>query len=134
MEPDLFQRFPLVLAHPDNTAPEHRIGGKTALPSVRTDLEKVPWSMLMAEVEPVVPFGWDPGDGFVLENKIPEAVEDGCAFVDLDAAQEVRPMGSEEVAALVDGPVRELHQEVGRRAPGAAVKLACGAAFVAVDA
>ena len=43
-------------------------------------------------------------------------------------------MAGEEVAALVDGPVCELHQEVWRRGPRAAVKLTFGAAFVAVHA
>src|SRR5882724_1072975 len=46
----------------------------------------------------------------------------------------MRPMAGEEVTALVDGPVRELHQEVGRSGPGAAVKLTRGAALVAMDA
>ena len=85
MEPDLFQRFPLVLAHPDDTPPEHRIGGKAAFPGVGTGLEEISWGMLMAEVEPSVTFGGNPGDRLILENEIAEAVENGRSLVDLNA-------------------------------------------------
>ena len=57
----------------------------------------------MAEVETAVSLGRHPGDRFVLENEIAEAVENRCPVIDLDAAQEMWPVPGEEVAALVEG-------------------------------
>src|SRR5262249_41227882 len=112
---------------------EHRISGKAALASIRAGFEIIAGGVLSAEAEALIAFIGDPGHRLILENKISQAVENGSALVDFNAAHEVRAMPGEQIAALIDGPVRKLYQEVRRRGAGAAVKLPGGAAFVAVD-
>src|SRR5262249_43864883 len=111
---------------------EHRVGGKAALASIRAGFEIIARGVLSTEAEALIAFIGDPGHGLILENKIPQAVENRPALVDFDAAHEVGAVPSEQVAALVDGPVRKLHQEVRWRGSGAAVKLPARPAFVAM--
>src|SRR5262249_5726336 len=114
------------------TAPEHRVGGKAALASIRAGFEIIARGVLSAEAEALIPLIGDPGHGLILENKISQAIENGSALIDFDAAHEVGTVPGEQIAALIDGPVRKLHQEVRWRGAGATVKLPGGAAFVAM--
>src|SRR5262249_26686298 len=75
-----------------------------------------------------------PPDGVVVEDEVPEAVEDGPAPVHLDAAQKMRPVAGDQMAALVYRPVRELDVEVGRAFPADLVDLARRPALVGVEA
>src|SRR5262249_8054174 len=112
---------------------EHRVGGKAALASIRAGFEIIARGVLSTEAEALIAFIGDPGHGLILENKIPQAVENRPALVDFDTAHEVRAVPGEQIAALIDGPVRKLHQEIRRRGSGTTVKLPGGPAFVAMD-
>src|SRR5262249_15348027 len=113
---------------------EHRVGGKAALASIRAGFEIIARGVLSAEAKALIAFIGDPGHSLILENKIPQAVENRPALVDFDAAHEVGAVPGEQIAALIDGPVRELHQEVRWRGAGATMKLSGGPAFVAMHA
>src|SRR5712691_4898623 len=133
VEGDFFQGIRLVGTHRSHTVPEHRVSGKAALASIRAGFEIIAGGVLSAKAEALIAFIGDPGYCLILENKIPQAVENGPALVDFDTAHEVGAVPSEQIAALIDGPMRKLHQEVRRRGAGAAVKLPGGPAFVAMD-
>src|SRR6266852_7387072 len=102
-------------------------------PCASAGLEIIAGGMLRAEAKALIAFIGDPGHGLILENKISQAVENGSAFINFDAAHEVGPVPREQITTLIDGPMRKLHQEVRRRGSGAAVKLPGAPALVAMD-
>ena len=130
----LFEFAASIVASGHHALPKYRVGGKSPGATTGTGVEVVPWGLIKAQVEPTVRLIRQPQDALILEDKIAQAVKDGPVLIYFDAAKKMRPMTGEQSAALIDGPVRKIHQKLGRSYPGSPVEIASGAILMAMHA
>ena len=91
----------LEAANGEHIFPIGRLRDMAFLAAVGARVEKVGGSRAQVQIETLVGIGREKAHGFILEDKIADAIENRLAFIDLDSHGKMRAVADKDVGAFV---------------------------------